>query len=126
MQEAKQGVKLFALRFSGYIQNSEDGVYGVFSTSADGRNLYINDELFLPNDFKHPKLSFTKRIAQEKGLHKIQLDYFYNRAFEKFFMLEIGGSVCFGGLRRRGYFISLAFRFREIPRPVFGYLTNSL
>ena len=82
----------FGLRFSGYIKIPKDGVYSFYSTSCDGSNLYIDDALFLSNDFKHPKLSFTKRIALAKGFHKIKLDYFYNSIFEKFFMLEMSSS----------------------------------
>ena len=81
----------FAMRFSGYINIPKNGVYSFFSTSSDGTNFYIDGKLCLSNDFKHPKLTFTKRIALDRGFHKIQVDYFHNSIFEKFFMFEIAG-----------------------------------
>ncbi len=66
----------FALSFVGYIDIPEKGVWGFTTASDDGSNLYIGDVQIVANDYLQAPTERMGRIALEKGLHPIRVDYF--------------------------------------------------
>ena len=66
----------FALSFQGYIDIPETGVWGFSTASDDGSNLYIGDVQVVANDYLQAPTVRTGRVALEKGLHPIRVDYF--------------------------------------------------
>jgi len=65
----------FGLKFSGYIDVPETGVYSFFFTCDDGGVLYIADEMTVDNDGQHSPVLKSGQAALEKGLHPFRLDF---------------------------------------------------
>lgn len=66
----------FAIIYNGYIRIDNDGVYGFGTTSDDGSTLFVDDQLVVDNDGKHPIGAKNGAIALQKGYHKFTLKYF--------------------------------------------------
>lgn len=66
----------FAFDFSGLINIPNDGVYTFYTTSDDGSQLFINDELVVDNGSIHSMEEKHGVIALAKGAHKIRVTYF--------------------------------------------------
>ncbi|HCO68517.1 MAG TPA: hypothetical protein DIT04_12275 [Dysgonomonas sp.] len=65
----------FGLRFNGYIDVPETGVYSFFFTCDDGGVLYIGSETIVDNDGQHSPILKSGQAALEKGMHPFQLDF---------------------------------------------------
>jgi alpha-L-fucosidase len=66
----------FALRFTGYIDIPETGVWRFSTASDDGSNLYIGDVQVVANDYLQAPTERSGSIPLRKGLHPIRVDYF--------------------------------------------------
>jgi alpha-L-fucosidase len=66
----------YALRFTGFIDISADGVYTFALESDDGSRLTIGDTVVVDNDGLHGPLEKTGVIALSKGLHPVTIGYF--------------------------------------------------
>jgi len=67
----------FALRFTGFLNIPEDGIYGFFLNSDDGSRLLIDGEVVVLNDGVHPRpVEKFDYVALGKGYHKMQIEYF--------------------------------------------------
>ncbi|WP_295883892.1 DUF1800 family protein [uncultured Thiohalocapsa sp.] len=66
----------FALRFQGYIEVPEAGIYSFYTTSDDGSALYIGDKRVVDNDGRHGPRERAGSIALAAGLHRITVDHF--------------------------------------------------
>ncbi len=66
----------YAVAFSGYISIPEDGLYHFYLASNDGSVLYLDDDLFIDNDFPHGNLEKRGTAPLKAGYHKIDLKYF--------------------------------------------------
>ncbi len=66
----------FGLRFEGFIEVPEEGLYRFFVSSDDGSRLYIGDELVVDNDGLHGSREAGGQIVLEKGFHAIRVDFF--------------------------------------------------
>ncbi len=69
----------FGLRFRGFIDVSEDGVYGFHVTSDDGSQLSVAGDLIVDNDGIHGARERSGYIALAAGLHPIELLFFQGR-----------------------------------------------
>jgi len=76
------GVKFYALRYSGRLFVEKAGEYTFFTESNDGSLLYINDNLVVNNDGSHNLLEESGVIALDTGLHDIVVEYFQNNGSE--------------------------------------------
>lgn len=65
----------FGLKFRGYIDVPETGIYSFFLTSNDGSVLRIADRLVVDNDGLHSDREKSGQVALEKGLHPFALDF---------------------------------------------------
>ena len=65
----------FGLKFSGYIDVPETGIYSFFLTSNDGSVLHIAGRLVVDNDGLHSDKEKGGQVALEKGLHPFALDF---------------------------------------------------
>ncbi|MCW8129317.1 MAG: hypothetical protein KIS92_02945 [Planctomycetota bacterium] len=65
-----------AALFSGYVKIPEDGAYTFFVESDDGARLYIDGELAVDNDGRHPMKEASKRLDLKAGLHRVWVEYF--------------------------------------------------
>ncbi|MDR3712272.1 MAG: family 20 glycosylhydrolase [Puia sp.] len=65
----------FGLRFTGYIDVPETGVYSFYLLSDDGSTLHIDDKLFIDNDGFHSAIERSAQIALRKGLHVFNLGF---------------------------------------------------
>ena len=66
----------FAFKFEGYIEVPADGQYTFFTSSDDGSQLFIGDELVVDNDGRHGYIEKSGTIDLEAGLHAITVTYF--------------------------------------------------
>ena len=66
----------FAVRFTGFLEAPQTGVYRFSLDSDDGSRLKIGDVVVVDNDGLHSALEKSGVIALEKGLHPFRLDYF--------------------------------------------------
>jgi hypothetical protein len=66
----------FGLRFRGYIEIPETGVYGLHLTSDDGSSLSIGGDVIVDNDGIHGAREKSGYVALEAGLHPIELVFF--------------------------------------------------
>lgn len=65
----------FGLKFNGYIDVPETGIYTFYLTSNDGSVLYIGDQKVIDNDGAHADKQIGGQAALEKGLHSFRLDF---------------------------------------------------
>ncbi len=73
--KAPKESKSFGLKFDGYIDVPETGIYSFFFTCDDGGVLYIDDELVVDNDGQHSPVLKSGQAALEKGLHPFHLNF---------------------------------------------------
>lgn len=66
----------FGFRFNGYILVPTDGIYTFYTSSDDGSNLYIGNNLVVNNDGAHAIQEMSGQIGLKAGLHAIYVDYF--------------------------------------------------
>ena len=66
----------FAMRFNGFIEAPQTGIYTFYLDSDDGSRLFIGNTLLIDNDGLHSALEKTGTIALEAGLHPITVEYF--------------------------------------------------
>lgn len=66
----------YAIRYEGYIQVPEDGIYYFSLRSDDGSKLYIHDQLIIDNDGSHSTRTIREYAALKKGWHPVRIDYF--------------------------------------------------
>jgi hexosaminidase len=66
----------FGLRFDGYLQVPEDGLYTFELTSDDGSYLYVNNDLLIDHDGRHSAIGKTGTIALAAGHHRLGVWYF--------------------------------------------------
>lgn len=67
--------KSFGLKFDGYIDVPETGIYSFFFTCDDGGVLYIDDAMVVDNDGQHSPVLKSGQAAMQKGLHPFKLDF---------------------------------------------------
>jgi hypothetical protein len=66
----------YALKFRGWIDIPQDGIYSFGTTSNDGSQLYIGDKLVVNNDGQHGLRPGSGSIPLKAGLHPIRVNYF--------------------------------------------------
>lgn len=64
------------LRFAGWIDIPQEGVYTFETTSDDGSRMWIDDQLVVDNDGGHGMRFRSGRVALREGLHQVRVDYF--------------------------------------------------
>ena len=67
---------MFGLRFDGFIEVPETGVYIFALDSDDGSRLWIGEDLVVDNDGLHGSERAVGRYALEKGKHPLRIAYF--------------------------------------------------
>lgn len=65
----------FGLKYHGYIEVPETGIYTFNLTCDDGGMLYIADRLVIDNEGPHSPIEKSGQVALEKGLHPFRLDF---------------------------------------------------
>jgi hexosaminidase len=65
----------FGLKFKGYIDVPETGVYTFYFTCNDGGVVYIEDQKTIDNDGLHPDKTVGGQVALQKGLHSLAVDF---------------------------------------------------
>lgn len=66
----------FSFQYSGFIKIPKDGVYGFYTDSDDGSQLFIGDQLVVNNDGLHGMQEKSGVIALATGLHPIRVTFF--------------------------------------------------
>jgi len=66
----------FAFRYTGYVTVPDNDTYTFYTTSDDGSQLYVGDELVVDNDGTHAATEKTGTIGLESGTHEINVTYF--------------------------------------------------
>jgi hypothetical protein len=69
----------FGLRFHGFLDVQEDGVYGFHVSSDDGSRLYVAGEEVVENDGIHGLRERSGYVALAAGMHSIELIFFQGR-----------------------------------------------
>ena len=67
---------LFALKFEGFINLPNDGIYTFYSNSDDGSQIFIHNNLIVDNDFTHGMTEKSGEIALAKGFHPFKVTFF--------------------------------------------------
>lgn len=70
----------FALRFRGYFQAPEAGVYTFYLSSDDGARLLLHNRLIVDNGGSHSRRTRQGRLALAAGFHPIEVLYFEDYA----------------------------------------------
>lgn len=65
----------FGLKYNGYINVPETGVYSFYFTCDDSGILYIDDQVIIDNEGPHSPVEKSGQAALAKGLHPIRLDF---------------------------------------------------
>ncbi len=65
----------FAVRYTGYIQVPEAGIYTFYLTCDDGGVLYIHDDVIVDNDGLHSAIEKSGQAALSKGTHPFRIDF---------------------------------------------------
>ena len=65
----------FGLKYNGYINVPQKGIYSFYLTCDDGGMLYIADRLVIENEGPHSPIEKSGQVALEKGLHPFHLDF---------------------------------------------------
>lgn len=73
--KAPKETNAFGLKFNGYIDIPETGIYSFFFNCDDGGVLYIAGETVVDNDGQHSAVMKSGQAALEKGLQPFQLDF---------------------------------------------------
>ena len=66
----------FGFQYTGFITIPEDGVYGFYTDSDDGSQLFIGDQLVVDNDGLHSMHEEQGVIALAAGFHPIRVTFF--------------------------------------------------
>ena len=74
----------FGFLFTGFINAPVDGIYTFYTSSDDGSQMFIGDQLVVNNDGIHANTEAAGSIALGAGLHKITFLYFENAGEESF------------------------------------------
>lgn len=97
-----------AIRYTGYVDVANDGIYTFYCTTDDGSKLYIGNQLILNNDGIHGMVEVEGKIGLKKGRHAITLEYFQG-------MGGIGMEVRYSGAFLTKQIIPASALFRTIP-----------
>ena len=65
----------FGLKYKGYIQVPETGIYTFYLTCNDGGILYIGNQKIINNDGWHSDITKGGQVALQKGLHPVSLNF---------------------------------------------------
>ena len=68
--------EMFGMTFQGYIAIPAPGIYTFHTTSNDGSQLFIGDQLVVDNNGTHSAREASGPIALAQGYHPIRVDYF--------------------------------------------------
>jgi hexosaminidase len=66
----------FGVIYTGYIKVDADCLYGFSTASDDGSTIYVDDNLVVDNDGRHPVSGKAGAIALQKGFHRFSVKYF--------------------------------------------------
>jgi len=69
----------FGLRFRGFIEVPQEGVYGFYLTSDDGSRLFVSGDLIIDNDGVHGARERVGYVALAAGPHAVELQFFQGR-----------------------------------------------
>ena len=65
----------FGLKYRGYLDVPQTGIYSFYLTCDDGGTLKIANRDVVNNDGNHPAIEKNGQVALKKGLHSIALDF---------------------------------------------------
>ncbi|MEM8712325.1 MAG: alpha-L-fucosidase, partial [Planctomycetota bacterium] len=68
-----------ALRFDGFVEVPQDGLYTFFTVSDDGSRLHLHGERIVDNDGLHGMRRASGKIALRRGYHPIRVEWFNSR-----------------------------------------------
>ncbi|MBN1339037.1 MAG: chitobiase/beta-hexosaminidase C-terminal domain-containing protein [Bacteroidales bacterium] len=94
----------FAIRFRGYIDIPQDGMYTFYSRSDDGTKIYIGDLPIVDNDGTHGPVEESGDVNLQKEMHNMEVQYFESTLGQEMYIsyegpgiskAEIPGSVLF-------------------------------
>lgn len=72
----KQRSEKYGFVFEGLLKITKTGVYEFYTTSDDGSQLFIDNELVVDNDGKHDMEEKSEKAILQKGLHRIKIIYY--------------------------------------------------
>ncbi|KAF9425681.1 hypothetical protein BGZ76_003120, partial [Entomortierella beljakovae] len=96
----------FAVRFTTYIDITQDGVYSFWLSSNDGSVLYVSNTLVVENDGMHYTTEVEGRIMLQAGKHAMTVEFFHKNGK----MLE--------GFRSTGPSLIVSYR---APGPIWSF-----
>ncbi|KAF9358572.1 hypothetical protein BGX26_001409 [Mortierella sp. AD094] len=96
----------FAVRFTTYIDITQDGVYSFWLSSNDGSVLYVSNTLVVENDGVHYSTEAEGRILLHAGKHAMTVEFFHKNGK----MLE--------GFRSTGPSLIVSYR---VPGPIWSF-----
>jgi len=75
LKNIKNKEDYWGVRFRGFIQIPQDGLYAFSSISDDGSRLFVNNQKVIDNDGIHGPFTVQGKIELKKGKYPIMLDY---------------------------------------------------
>ena len=83
----------FAMRFTGFIDAPETGIYTFYLDSDDGSRLIIGNTELIDNDGLHSAIEQSGVLALKKGLHPIAIEYFEKTGQDDLLLQWSGPSI---------------------------------
>ena len=104
LSDIKTEEDYWGVRFKGFIEIQQDGIYTFSTTSDDGSRLFVNGVKVVENDGIHAAFTVYGKIELKKGRYPILLDYFEGN-YGEILKVEIDGP----GIVRQTLPISMLF-----------------
>ncbi|UOQ73010.1 PQQ-dependent sugar dehydrogenase [Hymenobacter cellulosilyticus] len=109
----------FAFRYTGYVRVPADGVYTFYTTSDDGSQLFIGNQLVVNNDGLHGAAEKSGTIGLRAGVHAITVTFFERTGAE---VLSV--SYAGPGLAKQVVPGTALSRLGSAPAPAAVYLSD--
>ncbi|MFA5420326.1 MAG: family 78 glycoside hydrolase catalytic domain, partial [Bacteroidales bacterium] len=104
LSDIKTKEDYWGIRFKGFIEILQDGIYTFSTTSDDGSRLFVNGVKVVENDGIQAAFTVFGKIELKKGKYPIILDYFEGN-YDEILKVEIDGP----GIVRQALPVSMLF-----------------
>ena len=83
----------FGMRFTGYLHISTPGTYTFYTSSDDGSQLWVNDNLIVNNDGLHATQEASGIATLETGAHTVRVTFFERGGHEELTVSYAGPGI---------------------------------
>jgi len=117
---------LFAMNFTGYIYVPADGQYTFYTTSDDGSNLTIDNNLVVNNDGLHGSKEVSGTVGLQAGYHAISAAFFQQFGGEVFTVSYSSSSISKQTIPSSALYIATSSSLNLLPALNISNAVNGL